>query len=107
MLVAAFWLTALLLIAVAWILGARLLLSLDEHYPEIAAELGPWNEKLMQISGSSRITSFVWSSRALKLDRIRALVLTIRVVSTVYIALFAAAFGGILWLACNAPGPSS
>lgn len=105
--VAIFWLAAFLLIAVAWILGARLLLSLDEHYPEIAAELGPWDKKLMQISGSSRITRFVWSRRALKLDRIRGLVLTIRVVSAFYSVLFAAAVGAILWLAWNSPPPGS
>ena len=106
MLVPAFWLTALFLIAVAWVLGARLLLSLDEHYPEIASELGPWNEKLMQISGSSRITSFVWSRRALNLDRIRTLIITIRVVLALYSVLFASVFGGIIWLAWNASPPS-
>nr|CAP49021.1 putative integron gene cassette protein [uncultured bacterium]CAP49111.1 putative integron gene cassette protein [uncultured bacterium] len=107
MLILAIGFTGLLIVTVGWVLGAQLLLALDEHYPEIAAELGPWNEKLMQISGSSRITGFVWSRRALELERIHRLVFTIRVVSAVYSILFAAAFGSILWLAWNAPTPAS
>jgi hypothetical protein len=84
------------LIFVAWLLGARLCLTIDENYPEISRELGPWNETMMQISGSARLTAFVWSSRALRLDALRRLVIAIRLLSVVYGILFFILFFGIL-----------
>jgi hypothetical protein len=84
------------LVFVAWVLGARLCLAIDENYPAISKELGPWNETMMQISGSARLTAFVWSSRALQLAALRHLVIAIRLVSVIYGVLFLALFSGIL-----------
>jgi hypothetical protein len=84
------------------VLGARLCLAIDENYPEISKELGPWDETMMQISGSARLTAFVWSSRALRLGALRRLIIGIRIVSVVYGVLFLMLFSGILATAVSA-----
>jgi len=85
---AAITITFASLIFVVWVLGARLCLTIDENYPEISKELGPWNETLMRISGSAKLTLFVWSSQALQLEALRRIVIAIRLASVVYAALF-------------------
>ncbi len=86
------------LVFVGWTLGARLCHAIDEHHPEISAELGPWHETLMQISGSRKITSFVWSRRALELSALRSLVIAIRTVTVVYTLIFGTLFLGFFAL---------
>ena len=94
-----------LLVLLTWTLAARLFTTLDEHYPDVASELGPWNQTLMQITGSARITAFLWSRRAMALDRARALVIAIRVLSSVYLIGFAALLAGFLRVVLDAPSP--